>query len=82
MHLALIEESHHCAFYAFADKSIFLIQNIFKKDVGGFAAQFTVDGMMFSAAHFKMCEPTGVEPVNAILAMRVLDANASPASLP
>lgn len=37
---------------------------------------------MFSAAHFMMCEPTGVEPVNAILAMRLLVASASPASLP
>ena len=37
---------------------------------------------MFSAAHFKICEPTGVEPVNAILAMRLLVASASPASLP
>ncbi|MCY1493553.1 hypothetical protein D9M68_273900 [compost metagenome] len=42
----------------------------------------TVDGMMFSAAHLRMCEPTGVEPVKAILAMRLLVASASPASLP
>ena len=40
----------------------------------------TVDGMMFSAAHFMMCEPTGVEPVKAILAMRLLVASASAAS--
>ncbi|MCY1312978.1 hypothetical protein D9M70_634580 [compost metagenome] len=38
--------------------------------------------MMFSAAHLRMCEPTGVEPVKAILAMRLLVARASPASLP
>ncbi len=37
---------------------------------------------MFSAAHLRMCEPTGVEPVKAILAMRLLVARASPASLP
>jgi hypothetical protein len=29
-----------------------------------------------------MCEPTGVEPVKAILAMRLLVARASPASRP
>ena len=42
----------------------------------------TVLGMMCSAARFMMCEPTGVEPVKAILAMRLLEASASPASRP
>ena len=28
----------------------------------------TVDGIILSAAHFKICAPTGVDPVNAILA--------------
>ncbi len=37
---------------------------------------------MFSAAHLRMCEPTGVEPVKAILAMRLLVASAWPASGP
>ncbi len=37
---------------------------------------------MFSAAHLRMCEPTGVEPVKAILAMRLLVARAWPASSP
>ena len=37
---------------------------------------------MLAAAHFKICEPTGVEPVKAIFAIRVLVARASPASAP
>ena len=53
-----------------------------KKMFGDLPPSSTVDGMMFSAAHFMMCEPTGVEPVKAILAMRLLVASASPASRP
>ena len=50
--------------------------------LGDLPPNSTVDGMMFSAAHFMICAPTGVEPVKAILAIRVLVANASPASFP
>jgi len=50
--------------------------------LGDLPPSSTVEGIIFSAAHFKICEPTGVEPVNAILAMRLLVASASPASLP
>ena len=50
--------------------------------MGDLPPSSTVDGIMFSAAHFKICEPTGVDPVKAILAIRVLVARASPASLP
>ncbi|MNN80136.1 hypothetical protein D3C81_1968410 [compost metagenome] len=53
-----------------------------KKMFGDLPPSSTVDGMMFSAAHFMMCEPTGVEPVKAILAIRLLVARASPASRP
>ena len=53
-----------------------------KKILGDFPPSSTVEGIIFSAAHFKICEPTGVEPVKAILAIRVLVASASPASLP
>ena len=53
-----------------------------KKMFGDLPPSSTVDGMMFSAAHLRMCEPTGVEPVKAILAMRLLVASASPASRP
>ncbi|MNO31523.1 hypothetical protein D3C76_214980 [compost metagenome] len=53
-----------------------------KYTFGDLPPSSTVDGMMFSAAHFMMCEPTGVEPVKAILAMRLLVARASPASRP
>ncbi|VVQ26663.1 hypothetical protein PS928_06834 [Pseudomonas fluorescens] len=62
------------------DGSAFMMSS--KKMFGDLPPSSTVDGMMFSAAHFMMCEPTGVEPVKAILAMRLLVARASPASLP
>ena len=47
-----------------------------KKMFGDLPPSSTVLGMMFSAAQRMMCEPTGVEPVNAILAIRVLVASA------
>ena len=50
--------------------------------LGDLPPSSTVEGMMFSAAHLRMCEPTGVEPVKAILAMRLLEARAWPASSP
>ncbi len=53
-----------------------------KYTFGDLPPSSTVEGMMFSAAHFMMCAPTGVEPVKAILAMRLLVARASPASRP
>ncbi|MOA25277.1 hypothetical protein D3C78_1580850 [compost metagenome] len=53
-----------------------------KKMFGDLPPSSTVLGMMFSAAHLRMCAPTGVEPVKAILAMRLLVASASPASRP
>ncbi len=53
-----------------------------KKMFGDLPPSSTVLGMMFSAAQRMMCAPTGVEPVKAILAMRVLVASAWPASRP
>ncbi|MNY44319.1 hypothetical protein D3C86_1793350 [compost metagenome] len=53
-----------------------------KKMFGDLPPSSTVLGMMFSAAQCMMCAPTGVEPVKAILAMRLLVARASPASRP
>ena len=50
--------------------------------LGDLPPSSTVDGIILSAAHFKICAPTGVEPVNAIFAIRVLVASACPASAP
>ena len=38
---------------------------------GDFPPNSAVEGIKLSAAHFKICSPTGVDPVNAILVMRL-----------
>jgi len=53
-----------------------------KNKFGDLPPSSTVDGMRFSAAQRRICPPTGVEPVNAIFAIRVLVARACPASAP
>ncbi|CFN80670.1 Uncharacterised protein [Bordetella pertussis] len=53
-----------------------------KKMLGLLPPSSTVAGIRLSAAACRMCLPTGVDPVKAILAMRLLVASAWPASLP
>ena len=53
-----------------------------KNKFGDLPPSSTVDGIRFSAAQRRICPPTGVEPVNAIFAIRVLVARACPASAP
>ena len=53
-----------------------------KKMFGLLPPSSTVEGIRLSAAACRMRWPTGVEPVKAIFAMRLLVAKASPASRP
>ncbi len=53
-----------------------------KKMLGDLPPSSSVTGMMFSAAYCMMSRPVVVSPVNAILAMRGLEASGLPASTP
>ena len=53
-----------------------------KKMFGDFPPSSVVDGMMFCAAYCMIRRPVAVSPVNAILAIRGLEARALPTSAP
>ncbi len=67
---------------ALSAKASFFARTSSKKMLGDLPPSSSVTGMRFSEAYCMMRRPVVVSPVNAIFAMRLLDASGLPASMP